>query len=237
MRALAAGGADVTISQEYWTMTRNLLLSLTACAAVSVGACATTPAPQPQVVVQQPPPPPPPQPVVQQPTVPIVAVPGMAVAGGGVGTVVGPAWTANGMDAVGQNMTLRARQFASGFTAVTDMIRSTMREGREGVTVPGTVGPGFCYRVIAVGGTGIRDLDAFLLDTAGRQVDADRAPDNYPVIGLNRPLCVPPGAPPITAQIRVRAFSGSGEIGVQIFATPYTGQMVGTVPAVMVQGR
>lgn len=217
-------------------MTRNLLLSLTALAAISTGACATTPAPQvtvaapaPQTVVQQP--------VYQQPSVPIVAVPGAVVGGGGVGSVVGPAWTANGMDAVGQNMTLRARQFASGFTAVTDMIRSTMRQGREGVTVPGTVGPGFCYRVISVGGTGISDLDMFLLDTAGRQIDADRAPDNYPVIGLSRPLCVPPGAPPITAQIRIRAFSGSGEIGVQIFATPYNGQVVGTVPAVIVQGR
>lgn len=216
-------------------MTRNLVLSLSAVAALSTGACATTPAPQPQVVVQQPAPAP--QPVYQpQPSVPIVAVPGALVGGGGVGSVVGPGWSASGMDAVGQNMTLRARQFASGFTAVTEMIRSTMRQGREGVTVPGTVGPGFCYRVIAVGGTGISDLDAFLLDTAGRQIDADRAPDNYPVIGLNRPLCVPPGAPPITAQIRVRAFTGSGEIGVQIFATPYS-SAVGGVPAVIVQGR
>lgn len=219
-------------------MTRNLLLTLSALAAISTGACATTPAPQAQVTVAAPAPQPVvQQPVIQQPTVPIVAVPGAVVGGGGVGSVVGPAWTANGMDAVGQNMTLRARQFASGFTAVTDMIRSTMRQGREGVTVPGTVGPGFCYRVISVGGTGISDLDMFLLDTAGRQIDADRAPDNYPVIGLNRPLCVPPGAPPITAQIRIRAFTGSGEIGVQIFATPYNGQVVGTVPAVIVQGR
>jgi hypothetical protein len=218
-------------------MTRNLLLSLTALAAVSASACATTPAPQAQVTVAAPQPVVQQQPVYQQPSVPIVAVPGAVVGGGGVGSVVGPTWTANGMDAVGQNMTLRARQFAATFTAVTDLIRSTMRQGREGVTVPGTVGPGFCYRVIAVGGTGISDLDMFLLDTAGRQIDADRAPDNYPVIGLSRPLCVPPGAPPITAQIRIRAFSGSGEIGVQIFATPYNGQVVGTVPAVMVQGR
>jgi hypothetical protein len=217
-------------------MTRNLLLSLTALAAVSASACATTPAPA-TVTVAAPTQPVVQQPVYQQPSVPIVAVPGAVVVGGGVGSVVGPAWTANGMDAVGQNMTLRARQFASGFTAVTDMIRSTMRQGREGVTVPGTVGPGFCYRVISVGGTGISDLDMFLLDTAGRQIDADRAPDNYPVIGLSRPLCVPPGAPPITAQIRIRAFTGSGEIGVQIFATPYNGQVVGTVPAVIVQGR
>lgn len=218
-------------------MTRNLLLSLTALAAVSASACATTPAPQAQVSVAAPQPVAQPQPVYQQPSMPVVAVPGAVVGGGGVGSVVGPAWTANGMDAVGQNMTLRARQFASGFTAVTDMIRSTMRQGREGVTVPGTVGPGFCYRVISVGGTGISDLDMFLLDTAGRQIDADRAPDNYPVIGLSRPLCVPPGAPPITAQIRIRAFNGSGEIGVQIFATPYNGQLVGSMPAVIVQGR
>lgn len=219
-------------------MTRNLLLSLSALGALSALGCASTPVPQAQVTVQQPAPQQVvQQPVVQQPSMPIVAVPGQMAMGGGVGSTVGPMWTANGGDAVGQNMTLRARQFASGFTAVTDLIRSTMRQGREGVTVPGTVGPGFCYRVISVGGTGISDLDMFLLDTAGRQIDADRAPDNYPVIGLNRPLCVPPGAPPITAQIRIRAFSGSGEIGVQIFATPYNGAMAGGVPAVIVQGR
>lgn len=215
-------------------MNRNVLLSLTLCAA-SLGACGAAVQPVVQPVIQQPQPVVQ-QPVVQQPSVPIVAIPSQAVAGGGVGTVVGPTWTANGMDSVGQNMTVRARQFASNFTAVTDLIRSFMREGREGVTVPGTVGPGFCYRVIAVGDNRVRDLDAFLLDTTGRQIDADRAPDNYPVIGLNRPLCVPPGAPPITAQIRVRAFAGTGDIGVQIFATPFNGQMVGAgVPAVMIQ--
>ena len=62
-------------------MTRNLLLSLTALAAVSASACATTPAPQAQVTVAAPQPVVQQQPVYQQPSVPIVAVPGAVVGG------------------------------------------------------------------------------------------------------------------------------------------------------------
>lgn len=152
--------------------------------------------------------------------------PSAPIAAPRIGTVVDPFWSSGTTDRVGQVMTDRARRFASGFTAVTEMIRATMLADREGVTVPGTVGPAFCYRVIPAEDDGLRDVDLFLLDTAGRQIDADRSPERVPIVGLNRPLCVPPGAPAITAQIRIRAV-GRGDVGLQIFAIPYNGQLIG----------
>lgn len=145
---------------------------------------------------------------------------------------VGPTWVPGGVyDEIANHMALRARQFAAGYGVASDLVRATIRQGLEGVMVPGQVQAGYCYRIIAVGGTGVRDLDLFLYDPTGRQVDADRAPDNYPVIGLARPLCIPPGLPPQSAQLRIRSFTGSGPIGVQMFATPFNG----TTPMVVGQ--
>ena len=91
--------------------------------------------------------------------------------------------------------------------------------------------PGRCYKIIGVGAPSVTDLDLKLYapanpdGTPSALVDQDVAEDNYPVIGLARPLCIPPGMPPISAQLRIRAYSGSGNIGIQMFATPFNGQM------------
>jgi hypothetical protein len=197
--------------------TTNVILALAACVSLPVsasvlGGCGGAQV-QPTVNVQQPQPQ---QQVVVQQQPQVMAVP----------MVVGPAWVPGGVyDEVASNMALRARQFAAGFAPASDLIRANIRQGNEGVQVPGQVQAGYCYRIIAVGGTGVRDLDLFLYSPTGQQMDADRAPDNYPVIGLNRPMCIPPGVPPQAAQLRVRSFTGSGPIGVQMFAQPFNGMM------------
>jgi hypothetical protein len=179
-----------------------------------LGACGSTTVQTPPATVNVNQPPPQPQPMAQPQVVGVAPV------------AVNAAWVPGGVyDDVANHMALRARQFALGFAPASDLIRATIRQGNEGVMVPGTVQAGYCYRIIAVGGAGVRDLDLMLYDPTGRQVDADRAPDNYPVIGLNRPLCIPPGVPPQTAQLRIRAFTGSGAIGVQMFAQPFNGAM------------
>lgn len=184
-------------------------LSLAANVLGGCGTTATIQTPAPSVTVQTG------QAPVAPPMVPATTV-----------VMVGPAWVPDGvLDDVGTAMSVRARQFAAGFAPASQMARATIRQGMEGVMVPGTVQAGYCYRIIAVGGAGVRDLDLFLYDPTGRQVDADRAPDNYPVIGLNRPLCIPPGVPPQSAQLRIRSFTGSGAIGVQMFAQPFNGAM------------
>jgi len=194
--------------------TRVMHLAI-ACSAASLsayvlGGCGSTQV-QPTVNVTPPP-------AQQVTTAPMVA-PQQIIA-------VGPTWVPGGVyDDVATNMSVRARQYAQGYGVASDLVRAAIREGMAGVTVPGTVQAGFCYRIIGVGGAGVRDLDLFLYDQTGREVDHDRSPDNYPVIGLARPLCIPPGMPPISAQLRIRAYSGSGNIGIQMFATPFNGQM------------
>jgi hypothetical protein len=86
---------------------------------------------------------------------------------------------------------------------------------RQFVTVTAT--PGRCYRIIGVGGQGVRDLDLRLRDQSGNVVDQDVATDNFPVLGLQRPLCLNWTG---TFQIEVIMYSGGGEFGVQAFATP-----------------
>lgn len=208
------------------TKNRTLALSLTILASLPaaglMGCTASTPAGT--MTVQQPPPPPPQQPVMQQQvvTAPAMMQPTASVGSGSQGSMVSQTWTATGYnvsDFVSNHMTLRARQFANGFIAVTDLVRGMMRHGERRTVVAAVVG-GHCYRIIGVGGAGVRDLDLFLRDMGGRVIDQDRAPDNYPVIGLDRQLCIPQGMGNQPAQLEIVMFRGNGEIGVQVFGTP-----------------
>lgn len=137
--------------------------------------------------------------------------------GFGVGAQVGGGWTTDGYaenDYVSYHMSIRARQFAAGFYPITQLFRAQAGQGqRQFVTVTAT--PGRCYRIIGVGGQGVRDLDLRLRDQSGNVVDQDVATDNFPVLGLQRPLCLNWTG---TFQIEVIMYSGGGEFGVQAFA-------------------
>jgi hypothetical protein len=141
---------------------------------------------------------------------------------GSAGSMVTQTWTATGYnvsDFVSNHMTLRARQFANGFIAVTDLVRGALRHGERRTVVAAVVG-GHCYRIIGVGGAGVQDLDLYLRDLTGNVIDQDRAPDNFPVIGLDRQLCLPQGMGNQSAQLEIRMARGEGEIGVQVFGSP-----------------
>ena len=61
------------------------------------------------------------------------------------------------------------------------------------------------------------DLDLVLFDPNGIKLQEDTRTDNYPVLGYDSPLC------PMTAgtyRVQVKAYTGSGEFGVQVFQTP-----------------
>lgn len=210
------------------TKNRTLALSLTILASLPaaglMGCTASTPAGT--MTVQQPPPPPPQQqqPVMQQQvvTAPAMMQPTASVGSGSQGSMVSQTWTATGYnvsDFVSNHMTLRARQFANGFIAVTDLVRGALRHGERRTVVAAVVG-GHCYRIIGVGGAGVGDLDLYLRDLTGNVIDQDRAPDNFPVIGLDRQLCLPAGMGNQSAQLEIRMARGEGEIGVQVFGSP-----------------
>ena len=169
---------------------------------------------QPQTVVVQQPQYSAPPPVVGVNAGVGVGVGGMGI---GVGAAVGGGWTTNGYaegDFVTYHMSLRARQFAAGFYPITQLYRAVAQQG-EHQFVQVTAAPGRCYRIIGVGGPGVRDLDLRLRDTSGNIVDQDVATDNFPVLGLNRPLCLNWTG---TFQVEVIMYSGGGEFGVQAFA-------------------
>lgn len=157
---------------------------------------------------------------------PAVATPAPTVPTAQMGgpVIVGAGWVPSGpYDEVASRMAQQARRFAAGFGVASDLVRATVQEGMEGVMVPGRIQSGYCFRIIAVGGAGVRALDLFIYDSAGRQVDADRSPEGDPIIGLSRPLCVPPGLGSQAAQLRVRSTSSAGPIAVQMFAQPFNG--------------
>lgn len=169
-----------------------------------------------------------PGPVYQQSTV-AVAQPGysapapvtgvaVGVGIGGQVPLVGPGWSAEGYapsDFVSYNMTLRARQFAAGYLPISSLYRGTMYQGqRQVVTVTATAGR--CYRIIGVGGPGVRDLDLRLRDMNGTVIDQDVATDNFPVLGLQRPLCLNWTG---SFQVEVIMYAGGGEYGLQAFAS------------------
>lgn len=165
-----------------------------------------------------------PAPVYQNPAAVAVAQPNMYAAppGVGVGVNVGYSpvsanWVTNGyaeQDFVSYHMSLRARQFAAGYYPITQLFRSSMGQGqRQVVTVDAQAGR--CYRIIGVGGAGVRDLDLRLRDMNGNVIDQDVATDNFPVLGLQRPLCLNWSG---TFQVEVIMYSGGGEFGVQAFA-------------------
>lgn len=70
-------------------------------------------------------------------------------------------------------------------------------------------GPG-CYRIIAVGGTGVKDVDLEVRDQSGKLVAADNTPDDiFPMIHPNKEWC-PDAAQFLTLSIIVK--KGTGEV-------------------------
>lgn len=116
-------------------------------------------------------------------------------------------------DALAKAMYERAQQFAEGMGPATPLFRGTLDTGATQdyqAVLQGTR----CFKIIGVGGDGVRDLDLFLFDPDSVQVLQDTATDSYPVLGLTHPIC------PDTSgayRVQVKMFEGSGDFAVQVF--------------------
>ena len=75
---------------------------------------------------------------------------------------------------------------------------------------------GSCYRVFAVGGRGVEDLDLLLRGPEGEDVVADLSHDPFPVLPPNEPICI--GTPGLY-QLEVSVFRGSGRYAVQVWGS------------------
>lgn len=118
-------------------------------------------------------------------------------------------------DAIAVEMQTRARQFAEGMTPATPLFRGTLATGGT-QDYQAVLQGARCFKIVGVGGQGVTDLDLFLFDPAGVQVQQDTATDSYPVLGLTHPIC------PDTAgayRVQVKMFAGSGDFGVRVYQT------------------
>lgn len=111
-------------------------------------------------------------------------------------------------------LAMRQQQFAPGMTPVLPTAYGTLETSRaQNYSVP--LAPGRCYKIIGVGGAGVEDLDLKLYDARGALIDQDIATDNFPVIGLQRPLCP---ATAITVRLEVIMYAGRGPYAVRVFS-------------------
>jgi hypothetical protein len=118
-------------------------------------------------------------------------------------------------DAIGAQMHTRAQQFAEGMEPGTQLFRGTLQTG-ENQDYQAVLQAGRCFKIIGVGAPTVTDLDLFLFDPNGVQVQQDTATDAYPVLGLSTPICPDQAG---AYRVQVRMYAGSGEFGVQVWQT------------------
>lgn len=116
-------------------------------------------------------------------------------------------------DALEAELRERGKVVADWMTRDGDAKRGTVEEGAAR-DFSHVVHPGWCYKVVAVGGEGIEDLDLRVYDADSVLVERDTTEDPRPFLGSARPICPVESA---TYRIEVRAASGGGDFAVQVY--------------------
>jgi hypothetical protein len=81
------------------------------------------------------------------------------------------------------------KRCCAGMTPLVGPVKQVFKQG-EVKTIPVPFVPG-CYRIIAVGGTGLKNVDLDLKDQGGKEIAADKTPnDVFPMIHPNKEFCV-----------------------------------------------
>lgn len=93
---------------------------------------------------------------------------------------------------------------------IVDQLAAGQRMHEYGVDVEA----GGCYRIFAVGGSGVEDLDTGLKDPAGNWVSKDILDDAFPILNPNGPFCVREGG---RHKLLVAVAKGSGKYAVQLW--------------------
>ena len=74
--------------------------------------------------------------------------------------------------------------------------------------------PGWCYKVIGLGGEGVEDLDVRVYEPGGGLVQRDVGTDREAYLGQMRPICPNEAA---TYRVQIRAATGQGPFVVQLY--------------------
>jgi hypothetical protein len=75
-------------------------------------------------------------------------------------------------------------------------------------------GPGKCYRIFAMGETGVRDLDVQVVGPNGDALASDNSKDPHAVVPAREPLCLDKQG---IYTVEVSVFRGSGRFAVQVW--------------------
>jgi hypothetical protein len=115
-----------------------------------------------------------------------------------------------------QVLNQKAKKYAVGFVADAEPILGTLPEGQRADHLSVLRG-GHCYRMLGVGAPEIEDLDLFLFDPNGVQVQQDAAQDRYPVVGMQADICPAYSG---AFRLQVQARTGGGAYAVRVYRTP-----------------
>lgn len=121
----------------------------------------------------------------------------------------------SGTDEIEVEMSFLASVYADGMEPQGTVSRHTLGDG-ESETLTFSLQGGACYSIIGASAAGVGNLDFYLFDSEGRIIDADTAPDNYPIVGV----CVEMDD---SFFLRTAVYDGAGEFGWGIFreSAPY----------------
>lgn len=104
-----------------------------------------------------------------------------------------------------------------GHTPITDVRMGAQGEADAVDRFMFTAVAGKCYRVIAVGGSGIRDLDVQVVAADGRVMGADDGREGWAMVPLREPLCVREGG---TLVVEASVGKGTGRYALQVWGGP-----------------
>ena len=147
----------------------------------------------------------------------VLGTPGGSGASSGGGTTVATGGGGGGTVATGTGLVENFRLLdndmrARGYEPYGEPTRGNLTQGQTR-EIPIELETGRCYAILAVGDTSVRDLDVLLLDSGGRQIDRDRAPDARPTV---RVCATSTGS----FNMQVRMFAGSGAFAYQAYRWP-----------------
>jgi hypothetical protein len=115
-----------------------------------------------------------------------------------------------------QIVALKAKKFAAGLVADGAPITGSVVEGARSDHLL-VLRAGHCYRIVATGASEVEDMDLFLYDPEGVQMQQDPAEDRYPVLGLQAEICPPEGG---AYRLQVHMYKGGGQFAARLYRTP-----------------
>ena len=115
-----------------------------------------------------------------------------------------------------QLLTQKAKKYAAGLVADGEPLRGNLIEGARADHLVVLRG-GHCYRVLGVAAPEVEDMDLFLFDPNGVQVQQDAAEDRFPALGLQAELC--PGVSG-AHRLQVHMYKGGGPYAARVYRTP-----------------